>query len=264
LEGPVVAQEHCMATHEIRTQERDSLARFLGWFSIGLGTAQVVAPRALCKLVGGGDARLMRLMGLRELGHGAGILTRPRPTGFVWSRVAGDALDLGLLGLVARHGNKRTLFAIANVLPVAAADVFEAKHLSQKQGAAQSGKRIRKSVTIAKPREQVEHAWAQATDLREKVDAHGATVDIAAAPGDRGTELAVEFVHDPPAGDFGVAFEKVTGRDLATQLADDLRRFKALVETGEVVRSDSTPSGHLLAEHLKQRAAQPLEEEVKA
>ena len=253
-----------MATHEIRTQDRDSLARFLGWFSIGLGTAQLVAPRALCKLIGGGDERVMRFMGLRELAQGSGILTRPRPTGFLWSRVAGDALDLGLLGFVARRGNKRTFFAIANVLPIAAADVFEARHLAQKHGPPQSGKRIRKAVTIAKTREQVEHAWANAAELREKVDARGAQVAFLAAPGERGTELVVELVQDPPAGDFGVVFEKVSGRDLGTQLADDLRRFKAQVETGEVVRSDSTPDGHLLADHLKQRAAQPLEEEVSA
>jgi uncharacterized membrane protein len=251
-----------MATHEIRTQDRDSLARFLGWFGIGLGTAQLAAPRALCKMIGGGDERVMRVMGLREVAQGSGILTRPRPTGFLWSRVAGDALDLALLGVVARHGNRRTLVAIANVLPIAAADVFEAKHLTQKQGPPQSGKRIRKAVTIAKTREQVEQAWVEAQELREKVDAQGAQVAFLEAPGSRGTELVVEFVQDPPAGDFGVAVQKLSGRDLATQLSDDLRRFKARVETGEVVRSDSTPDGHLLADHLKQRAAQPLEEEV--
>jgi hypothetical protein len=49
-------------------------------------------------------------------------------------------------------------------------------------------------------------------------------------------------------------------RDLATQLADDLRRFKQVVETGQVTRSDATPDGHLLAGHLKQRPAQPLDE----
>jgi uncharacterized membrane protein len=258
-----------MATHEIRTQDRDGLARFLGWFSIGLGTAELVAPRALCRIVGAKDEgtapRVMRLMGMRELAHGTGILTRPRPTAWVWSRIVGDALDVGALALVARRGNKRTFAVMAQLTPVAAADVFEALHLSRKQGPPQSGKRIRKAVTIAKPRQQVEEAWVNARELREKVDSHGAQVSFLEAPGGRGTELAVEFVHDPPAGDFGVAYEKLTGQDLATQLADDLRRFKALVETGEVVRSDSTPDGHLLANHLRQRAAQPLDrEEVNA
>jgi hypothetical protein len=260
-----------MATHDIRTQDRDSLARFLGWFSVGLGTAQVAAPRALCRLVGAegkGRAPLaMRLLGVREIAQGSGILMRPRPTGFVWSRVVGDVLDLGALALVAKEGKrqKRTAFAIANVAGVLVPDVFEALHLGRKEGPPRSGKPIRKAVTINKPREEVESAWQNATELREQIEQRDAHVVFEAAAGGRGTELAVDFVHDPRAGDFGVAFEKLTGQDLATQLADDLRRFKAQVETGEVVRSDSTPDGHLLADHLKQRAAQPLErEEVNA
>jgi hypothetical protein len=256
-----------MATHDIRTQDRDSLARFLGWFSVGLGTAQVAAPRLMCRLVGaegkGRSPLIMRLLGVREIAQGSGILTRPRPTGFVWSRVVGDVLDLGALAFVARNGRgpKRTAFAIANVVTVMVPDVFEATHLSEMDGAPQSGKRIRKAVTINKPRPEVEQAWSDARELREKVDARGAEVSFEQAPGDRGTELAVEFVFDPPAGEFGVLVSKLTGKDLATQLADDLRRFKAQLETGEVVRSDATPDGHLLADHLKQRAAQPLEQE---
>lgn len=238
-----------MATHDIRTHDRDSLARFLGWFSIGLGTAELVAPGALRRMIGGGDRRVIRLMGLRELAHGAGILTSARPTGWVWSRVGGDALDLAALGIVARHGRVRTLAAIANVLPIAAADVFEALHLTKKEGDPHSGRRIRKAVTIHKPRAEVEQAW----DLSEYAPT------FADAPGGRGTEVAVELVEDPPAGDFGLVVQKLSGRDPATDLADELRRFKSRVETGEVMRSDSTPEGHRLGSHLKQRPAQPQE-----
>jgi uncharacterized membrane protein len=88
-------------------------------------------------------------------------------------------------------------------------------------------------------------------------------VSVTGAPGDRGTELTVELWYEPPAGDLGAAALKLTGTDLPTQLADDLRRFKQLVETGEIVRSDGTPDGHLLSEHLRQRAARPLEEAVR-
>jgi hypothetical protein len=254
-----------MNRQHLRTQDRDSLARFLGWFSIGLGSAQLAAPRTLCRVVGsdgeGKAALVMRAMGLRELAHGTGILVRPRPTGWVLSRVVGDAIDLAaLLGLAARNRRARTLFAIANVVPIAAADYYETRRLAQKEGPPQSGKSIRKTVTINDSRERVEAAWVEAAELRRKVDERGASVSFLEAPGNRGTELAVDFVFDPPAGEFGVAVAKLTGRDLATQLADDLRRFKARIETGQVVRSDSTPSGHLLADHLRQRAAQPLEE----
>ena len=77
------------------------------------------------------------------------------------------------------------------------------------------------------------------------------------APGDRGTELVVEFEVDPRGGDFGAVAAKLTGSDPSTQLADELRLLKQRLETGQVVRSDATPAGHELKGHLKQRPAQP-------
>jgi len=252
-----------MTSTSVRAREKDELARFLGWFSVALGTAQVAAPKAMCKAIGADEdgiaPAVMRAMGARELVQGFGILTRPRPTGWLWSRVGGDVLDLSLLGAIARKGHKRTLFAIANTLPIAIADVFESKHLAARPSAPVK-RRIRKAVTINTSRDVVETAWATAADLREKVEGAGATVAIDDAPGDRGVELAVELVEDPPLGDVGAAFQKLTGKDLATHLADDLRRLKQRIETGEVIRSDATPDGHSLANHLRQRAAQPREE----
>ena len=256
-----------MATHSVRVRDKDSLAQFLGWFSLALGSAQLAAPRAVCKLVGargdGASPLVMRLMGARELTQGLGILIRPRPTAWLWSRVVGDAVDLSLLGLVAartERGRARTAFAIANVVGVTVPDVFESLHLTRKQGEPRAGMLIRKTVTIAKPRDKVEAAWKKADELRTKVDEAGAFVSFSEAPGKRGTELAVEFMHRPPAGDLGALAAKLTGNDFATELADELRRLKQQIEVGEVVRSDSTPDGHLLSNHLKQRPAQPLEE----
>jgi hypothetical protein len=51
--------------------------------------------------------------------------------------------------------------------------------------------------------------------------------------------------------------------DLATELSDDLRRLKQQIETGAVVRSEGSPDGHVLADHVTQRAAQPFEEAVR-
>jgi uncharacterized membrane protein len=256
-----------VATVNVRTRDKDELARFLGWFSIVLGTAELALPRALCRLVGstghGRAPALMRAMGVRELGHGLGILVRPRPTAWVVSRVAGDALDLALLGLVAARNpgrRARTGFAIANVTAVAVADVLESRRLVGRRNTPGPDRLVRKAVTINRPREHVEAAWADARELRAKVEARGASVSFAEAPGNRGTELVVEWTERPPAGDLGAAALKLTGKDFATELADDLRRFKQLIETGEVVRSDATPNGHLLSDHLRQRAAQPLAE----
>jgi hypothetical protein len=257
-----------VAVRTVRAKDRDSLANFLGWFSITLGSAQVTMPRVMCRLVGargkGSAPLVMRLMGVREIAQGTAILSRPRPTTWVWSRVAGDALDISLLGVVAARNPKhriRTAFAMANVLAVAVPDVFESLHLARKQGEPLSGMLMRKAITIRKSPEEIERAVGE--ELRQKVQQHGAVIRYAQAPGGRGTEVVVEWTEDPPLGEIGALASKISGNDLATQLADDLRRLKQRLETGEVVRSDAVPEGHQLRQHLKQRPAQPMEEAVR-
>jgi uncharacterized membrane protein len=95
--------------------------------------------------------------------------------------------------------------------------------------------------------------------LPEADVANWGTVRFVAAPGDRGTEVHVELGYRPPAGKLGATIAKLFGEEPATQLADDLRRFKQVIETGEVVVSEGSPRGHELAQQLKQRPAQPLE-----
>ena len=164
-----------MATHRIRTRDTDSLTQFLGWFSIGLGTARLLAPGTLCRFVGasgrGASRTVMRLMGVRELTQGVG----------------GDGLDLSLLLLTAAKNRRaRTAFAIANVVAVAVPDVMGSLDLSRRKGEPREGTLVRKAATINRPREEVEEAWSGAGDLREKVmDAH-AQVSFADAPGGPG------------------------------------------------------------------------------
>lgn len=82
-------------------EKGERLARILGWFSIGLGLAQIAAPRSVARFIGVSGDRdsqaLMRVVGVRELASGVGILAQPRPTGWLWARVAGDGMDLALL-----------------------------------------------------------------------------------------------------------------------------------------------------------------------
>src|SRR5437764_2296926 len=67
-----------------------SLARALGWFSIGLGLAEVLAPRDMAGLTGVRHPALLQAFGVREIVSGLGILSSSRPTGWMWGRVAGD------------------------------------------------------------------------------------------------------------------------------------------------------------------------------
>lgn len=71
---------------------------------------------------------------------------------------------------------------------------------------------------------------------------------------DGGTIVRVELEYDAPAGPLGVAIAKLTGEEPETQTAADLRRFKQVLETGEVVRSE----GAIGDRRLRQRPAQPL------
>ena len=95
--------------------------------------------------------------------------------------------------------------------------------------------------------------------LPEADVANWGTVRFVIAPADQGTEVHVELGYRPPAGKLGGTIAKLFGEEPATQLADDLRRFKQVIETGEVVVSEGSPRGHELAQQLKQRPAQPVE-----
>lgn len=76
------------------------LSRGLGWFSLGFGLTKLFAPGPLARAVGLSENhnRLLQALGAREITSGFGLLARPKPTAFAWSRVAGDIMDLSLLG----------------------------------------------------------------------------------------------------------------------------------------------------------------------
>ena len=58
-----------------------------------------------------------------------------------------------------------------------------------------------------------------------------------AGPG-RGTRVRVRLQYSPPGGKVGAAVAKLMGRDPATEIREDLRRFKQIVETGEVATNE--------------------------
>jgi uncharacterized membrane protein len=84
------------------------------------------------------------------------------------------------------------------------------------------------------------------------------TVRFTDAPGNRGTEIHLDLRYDPPGGKLGTAVAKLLGEEPRQQVADDLRRFKQVTETGMVVRSEGSPEGAKTSRLLRQRPAQPL------
>ncbi|KQT82119.1 hypothetical protein [Methylobacterium sp. Leaf466] len=112
----------------------DALARGLGWFSIGLGLAQILAGGAIARALGmRGQEGLVRAYGVREVATGVGIVTAEDPTPWIWGRIAGDALDLATLA-AAYEGNSRKdnlLIAAAAVAGVTALDAICADRLTR-------------------------------------------------------------------------------------------------------------------------------------
>lgn len=111
--------------------ERETLDRSLGWFSIGLGVTQLLAPKALGRTIGVGDqSTLLRMCGAREIVSGIGLLSGKAPAAFSTSRVIGDVLDLALLGASLRspQANPARIAAAATaVAGVTAVDMYASK-----------------------------------------------------------------------------------------------------------------------------------------
>lgn len=105
-----------------------ALARGLGWFGLGLGLAELIAPRAMARATGmQGREGLIAGYGARELATGVGLLASRNPTPWIWGRVAGDALDLATiaprLDQWGARRRERAGLAFAAVLGVAALDL---------------------------------------------------------------------------------------------------------------------------------------------
>ena len=116
----------------------DTLARSLGWFSIGLGALELFGAKGLCRWLGmERHEALIRAYGAREIATGIGILSSRDPTPWIWGRVAGDALDFATLATAASDRDSRAdrvaLAAVA-VAGLTIVDVVCAESLGKMSG----------------------------------------------------------------------------------------------------------------------------------
>jgi uncharacterized membrane protein len=295
-------------------QDGTALATALGVFSLALGTAQVLSPDGVSRLAGvrGGSPTVQavqRVFGVRELVQGTGILASPSPRGWVWSRVAGDVVDVGMLVAAARaegHDRSRLAIALGALAGVGVADLVAALQLSRDGDDTGGALSATAAITVNRPADEVYRQWRDLESLpafmahlrsvradsatrshweaeapvgtvqwdAEIVDdrpgellawrsVDGADVDndgtvrFRPAAGGRGTEIRVDLRYRPPGGRAGRIVAKLLGEEPDQQLRDDLRRFKQIVEIGEIVRSEGSPSGQNTRQQVAQRPAQP-------
>ncbi|MBP2311173.1 SRPBCC family protein [Azospirillum soli] len=202
--------------------ERDEqLSRALGWFSIGLGLAEIAAPDTVARLIGipddDGNRTMLRAFGLREVANGVGILAQPRESGWLWARVGGDLMDLAFLGNNARHRDaqpNRIAAAAAAVAGVAALDVLAGQRIGQQFGQGQSGTgrswtgdiHVRQTVAINRPPEAIYGFWRDFRNLPQFMShlEHVEVLDerrshwVAKAPAGRTVVWDAEVTEDRP------------------------------------------------------------------
>jgi uncharacterized membrane protein len=197
---------------ERRKLPEDGLARFLGWFSFGLGISQLFTPRAVNWLIGVRDdtrsRACQRLVGVREVTAAAGIFSQRRPAPWLWSRVAGDINDLALLaiGLRKSESRPRTIVAIGSVVGIGIADTVDAMRNTRAVERDQSDpRRVRESITVRAAPEEVYRFWHDFQNF-PRFMAHLESVQVmngrshwkATAPAGRTIEWDAEIVEDRP------------------------------------------------------------------
>jgi uncharacterized membrane protein len=286
----------------LRAARENRFGTALGWLSIGLGAAQLFAPRAMARTTGLPYwPMLIRLVGVREIVSGVGLLTQPDNQAWRWSRVAGDAMDLTVLGVAAVHprGNGQRLAATAAaVASISAVDLRAGlpprfTPSSQALEGPRKGQLVQQSTIVNCPPEQCYRFWRDLErlptfmqhlesvkvidDRRSHWRAKGpagskvewdaeitedqpgqllgwrsikgadvensGTVRFTPAPGGGGTVVQVQMQYRPPAGRMGAMVAKLFGEEPSQQVKMDLRRFKQLIETGEIPTTKGQPSG---------------------
>jgi uncharacterized membrane protein len=248
------------------------------------------------------QSALLRTLGTREIATGVGILTRPEPGRWLWGRVAGDMIDLTLLGLALRSRRARrarVFSATAAVLGVSALDVLCSQQVSRHprailRGAAAGGAIcVNKSITVNRSPEECYAFWHDLENLprfmrhlesvrktgektwhwvatapaggtvewdaeitadrpNEVISWHSlqgadvanaGSVRFEAAPRGRGAVVRVQMRYSPPGGAAGSLVAKLSGEEPEQQVREDLRRFKQVLEAGEIPTTEGQPSG---------------------
>jgi uncharacterized membrane protein len=312
----------------------DKLTRMLGWASIGLGAPLVLAPSRSARAIGVDDGPQQRAVvagvGTREFVAAAGLLGQGSPA-WLWTRVAGDLMDLRLLGTALRNraltarvvkaalkqdhraALNRTIAATGAVAAITGLDLYAA--ITRSRGShrrSQGDVTLTAAVTVTQPPHEVYARWrqleslptfmahlddvtmtsprtshwratapfsktvewdAQITDdvpgerlgwrsLDGSAIRTAGEVRFAPAPGGQNgaqdTEVHVKLSYAVPAGKLGTAIARYFGEDPHQQLDDDLRRFKQVLEVGEVVRSEGAPWGKRARQEFPQHPARPL------
>jgi uncharacterized membrane protein len=146
----------------------------LGWFSLGLGLAELLVPSAVIRWIGtrptSRTKATMRAIGIREIACGIGILASPRPARWLWGRVAGDLMDITLLTISPKRQRDRSTAALLSVVGITLLDAKRALELGRGESRSRHrGIRFVRSTTVNRPREEVYELWLAYKDVPRSI-----------------------------------------------------------------------------------------------
>jgi uncharacterized membrane protein len=247
--------------HGARSESPDGLTRALGIFSLGLGVTQLVAPRAVGRMIGVGERpKLMRGLGMREIASGVGILATNRPGDWLWSRVAGDVMDLALLSRALddkEEDRSRIVGAAAAVAAALLIVAYAAQRMSRRAPSVagrtrDEGIRIRHAISINRPAHELYDFWRDFANLPRIMD-HLESVEVmdanrshwkVKAPAGATVEWDAEITEDRP-GEL-IAWRSLEGADVDN--VGSVRFVPAAGDRGTVVQIDMSydpPAGRV-------------------
>ena len=234
----------------------EQMARGLGWLSIGLGIAGVVAPRGVARLIGVKDHPvLFQLLGLREIASGIGILTSRQPAGWLWTRVGGDAMDLALMGaaFTSENSNRpRLATATVAVASVTAMDMVCSEQLSRSSPGKFHAIHVEKSITVNRSKEDIYafwHAFEQLPDFMNHLTSVKQTGDnrwhwIAKGPAGTKVEWDAEIINDKP--NELIAWRSLEGADVDNAGTVRFERAPGGRGTKVTIKMDYNPPGGVI------------------
>ncbi len=258
--------------------KQQEFARALGWFSLGLGAAELLIPNALARLIGlkRRHKTLFRIFGLRELAAGVGILSESKYPSWVRSRVAGDALDLACLGLaLASPSNKQSRLAAATaaVVGVTVLDIICSEEMTRTRmkgggnGVSLGKNTVQSVVTINRPAEDLYQFWRNFENLPQimyhlesvHVTSEKRSHWLAKGPGGKTIKWQAEITEDRP--NESISWRTLPGSDV--DHTGTVRFEPATGGRGTVVRVEMTyksPAGLFGAAVAKLMGREPGQE----
>jgi uncharacterized membrane protein len=268
-------QPYGQARRDQEPKAADPMAKALGVFSLGLGLAQLAAPRRMMNAIGVEDTDrnrdTMLALGLREFASGVGILGPGHTAGWLQARVGGDIMDLALLIGAFRsdeQNRSRLNMALAAVAGALVLDVVAARRARERAGedgqpdgsgrelygqadtaVTQAGPgHVARSVTIRQPREMVYAFWHDFENL-PRFMVHLESVRVT---GDRQTH----WVAKGPAGST-VEWDAETTEDRPDELIAWRSLPGAKVPNSGQVRFLDAPGGRGTEVHVELRYDPP-------